>query len=446
MAPDPAEELALWRYHLIAEALDRRLGSRERGLIVRRIADEEHVGPDGRPRPVSRNTLDRWIRSYRQHGLAGLRDRPRSDQGGVRNASALIEEAVRLRLEQPARSAAHIVEMLFARHGVRVPERTLREQLQKRGLTRAELLRDQRTFGRYEAGAPNERWIADALVGPWVPHPKAPGSQRARLFLIVDDHSRLVVHGRWFGNETLRAGQEVLHSAILRRGLPDQLYTDNGAAYAGHELRRTCAVLGIRLLHSRPYSPQGRGKQERLNRVIRERFLLEAEQVGIATFDELNDRFLAWVEHYLNVRRHTETGESPLERFQKRSHRSPDPELLRQAFLWSERRRVSRTATISFQGNQYQVDAALVGRLVDLRYRPEDLSRLEVWFDNRQFGHAVPLVVERHVHPQLPPPPRPVPEPTGVDYLGQVLAEHEATEAGPISFRNLMPPPEELDS
>ena len=71
MAPDPAEEVALWRYHLIAEALDRRLGSRERGLIVRRIADEEHVGPDGQPRPVSRNTLDRWIRSYRQHGLAG---------------------------------------------------------------------------------------------------------------------------------------------------------------------------------------------------------------------------------------------------------------------------------------------------------------------------------------------------------------------------------------
>jgi len=54
MAADPAEEVALWRYHLIAEALDRRLGSRERGLIVRRIADEEHVGPDGQPRPAER--------------------------------------------------------------------------------------------------------------------------------------------------------------------------------------------------------------------------------------------------------------------------------------------------------------------------------------------------------------------------------------------------------
>lgn len=439
MAPDPDEELSLWRYHLVAEALDRRIGSRERGLIVRRIAGEEHVGPDGQPRAVSRNTLDRWIRAYRQQGLAGLRDRPRSDKGGVRRHAALIEEAVRLRLEQPARSAAHIAEILSARHGVRVAERTLRDQFQKHGLTRAELLRDQRTFGRYEATEPNERWIADVLVGPWVPHPKAPSSQKARLFLIVDDHSRLLVHGRWVGNETLRAGQEVLHAAILRRGLPGQLYVDNGAAYAGHELGRCCAILGIRLLHSRPYAPQGRGKLERLNRVIRDRFLLEAEQVGIATLEDLNDRFWAWTERYLNLRRHTETGSSPMERFQKGSHREADPELLRQAFLWSERRRVSRTATVSFQGNRYQVDPALVGRQVELHYRPEDLSQIEVWFGDRQFGLAVPLIVERHVHPQLPPPPRPAPELTGVDYLGQVLADHEAAETGPISFRNLVP-------
>lgn len=322
-------------------------------MIVRRIAGQEHLTPSGEPRTVSRNTLDRWIRVYREHGLAGLRDRPRSDQGSARKHAELIEEAARLRLEQPARSAAHIAEILSARHDVRLAERTVREQLQKRGLSRTELLRDQRTFGRYEASEPNQRWIADVLVGPFVPHPRAPGSQRGRLSLIVDDHSRLVVHGRWFGNETLRAGQEVLHAAILRRGLPDQLYVDNGAAFAGHELGRSCAILGIRLLPSRPYAPQGRGKLERLNRVIRERFLLEVEQVGIATFEELNDRFLAWSERYLNLRRHAETGQSPLARFQQASRREADPQLLRQAFQWAERRRVSRTATVSFQGNQY---------------------------------------------------------------------------------------------
>ena len=78
-----------------------------------------------------------------------------------------------------------------------------------------------------------------------------------------------------------------------------------------------------------------------------------------------------------------------------------------------------------------------MGRQIQLRYRPEDLSQLEVWFGDRQHGFAVPMVVERHVHPRLPSPPRPVPEPTGVDYLGQVLAEHQANETGSISFHNL---------
>jgi len=437
MARDPAEALALWRYHLIAEALDPRLGGRERGLLVRRIAAAEQVTPAGEPRQVSRNTLDRWIRAYRALGLAGLRDRPRSDQGSARLNPALLDEAIRLRLEVPARSAAHISEIVSARHGVRIAERTLSEQLRRRGLTRGELLRDGRTFGRYEADAPDERWIGDVLVGPFVPHPRAPGSVRARLFLLVDDHSRLLVHGRWTGNETLRAGQEVLHGAILRRGLPESLHVDNGSAYSGAELARSCAILGIRLIHSRPYAPQGRGKQERLNRIIRERFLLEATTVGIASLDELNDRFTAWVERYLNVRVHTETGESPLARYARGAHREANPELLRSAFLWSAQRRVSRTAGVSFEGNEYEVDAALVGRTVELRYRPEDLFAIEVWWGGRQVGWATPRRIARHVHRQAPPPP-PEPAPaTGIDYLGQVLADHEATTSGPIAYRDL---------
>jgi putative transposase len=183
--------------------------------------------------------------------------------------------------------------------------------------------------------------------------------------------------------------------------------------------------------------PQGRGKQERLNRVIRERFLLEAEQVGIASLEELNDRFTAWVERYLNVRVHSETGESPLARYGSGSIRQADPELLRAAFLWSARRRVSRTATVSFQGNAYEVDPALVGRSVELRYRPEDLFTIEVWWEGRQRGWLTPLRIARHVHPSAPPPARPPAAPTGIDYLGQVLADHEAETTGAIAYRQI---------
>ncbi len=61
-------------------------------------------------------------------------------------------------------------------------------------------------------------------------------------------------------------------------------YCDNGASFSNAWLARTYAVLGIRLVHSKPYS-EGRGKQERLNRYIREAFLAEAAHHVIESLD-----------------------------------------------------------------------------------------------------------------------------------------------------------------
>jgi putative transposase len=204
-------------------------------------------------------------------------------------------------------------------------------------------------------------------------------------------------------------------------------------------------VLGIRLVHSRPYRPQGRGKVERANGYIRERFLLEAEAHGIASFTELNDRFLAWMEQVCNTRVHAETGQAPIERFVSQGPpRLVEPSLLREAFRWSVRRRVTRTATVSLAGNRYAVDDALALRQVELRFDPEDLTKLDVYWEGRAMGQALPFVLGRHVHHQVPQTVREssnlVATPTtGVDYLGLVLAKHEAEHFGAIAFRDLAP-------
>ena len=153
------------------------------------------------------------------------------------------------------------------------------------------------------------------LLGPFVPYPRREASARARLFLIVDDHSRLLVDGRFFFHENARACQELPRRAIVHRGVPVVLYADNGAPFTNAWLARGCALLGIRLVHSKPYA-QGRGKQERANRYIREAFLAEACHQGIASIEELNDRFAAWAEQVANRRRHAETGQVPIERFE----------------------------------------------------------------------------------------------------------------------------------
>ncbi len=220
------EQIALHRWAVIAEAANGQLTARERGALARQIAARPHAHPDGSSRTYSRGTVDRWLRAWRQGGLVALRPAERSDTGAVRAHPELFAEASALRLELPARSAAQIASILYHRHGVRVAERTVREQLRRAGLHREALAAEPKTYGRYEAAAPNERWITDVLVGPWVPYPRRDGSVRGRLFLIVDDHSRLLVDGRFYGQENARACQELLRRAITRRGLPQVLYAD----------------------------------------------------------------------------------------------------------------------------------------------------------------------------------------------------------------------------
>ncbi len=440
MDNDLAEAIALHRWAVIAEGANPRLTPAERGVVVRAIAARGHAHPDGAERRYGRSTIDRWIRDYQMGGLSALRPRPRSDTGLVRARPELFEEAVALRLELPSRSAAQIAEIIWARHRVRVAPRTLRDQLRRRGLHREALAAEPKVFGRYEASKANERWITDVLVDPWVPHPRTPASIRARLFVIVDDHSRLLVHGRFHAVENTRAGQEVLRAAIVRRGLPEVLYADQGAPFANQVLARTCAVLGIRLVHSQPYSPEGRGKQERLNRFIRERFIAEAEQAGIEDLAELNDRFEAWAEQVANRRIHAETNQSPIERWGSGGPpRAADPARLREAFLWVSARRVTKTATVSLEANQYAVDPALVGRRVELRYDPADLSVIEVFCGGRAAGVATPFVIGRHAHRRVPQAPRPPAPSTGVDYLGLVAAAHDAEVVGSISFAQAAP-------
>jgi putative transposase len=439
MTTESAEATALFRYRVVAEALGPRLSPAERGWIVRELARQAHEHPDGSQRQYSRGTLDRWIRAYREQGLDGLKPDPRSDLGAVRRHPELLDEACALRVELPTRSAAQIGAILYARHRIRVAERTIREHLQRRGLQRAALAGQPRAYGRYEANRPNEVWIGDVLVGPFVPHPRTNGSKRAYLFVLVDDYSRLLLHARWVPDQNTRAGQDVLRAAIQRRGLPERLYFDNGSPYRHAALERTCAVLGIRLIHSRPYSPEGRGKQERLNRFIRERFLAEAEAHGIASFTELNDRFLAWSEQVCNTRVHAETNQTPIARFTSQGPlQAVEPSVLREAFRWSVARRVTTTASVSLAGNRYAVDPSLIGRRIELRFDPEDLTRLDVFWEGRPVGQAIPFIVGRHVHRQVPQAQPPTPPPsTGIDYLGLVLAEHDEHLLDQIAYRDL---------
>ncbi len=200
------------------------------------------------------------------------------------------------------------------------------------------------------------------------------------------------------------------------------------------QLLRALAVLGVRLTHSKPGQPAGRGKIERVFRTVRDQFLVELAVPGalaaLKDIGELNTLFTAWVETVYHQRVHSETQQAPLERFLAAGPPAlPAPELLREAFLWSHHRKVTKTATISLFGNRYEVDAALVGRTVEVVFDPFDLTRLDVRFGGRSMGQAVPQQIGRHVHPDARPDPATpaAAAATGIDYLALVAARHRKT-------------------
>ncbi|MGW1163303.1 helix-turn-helix domain-containing protein [Streptomyces sp. NPDC002519] len=120
--------------------------------------------------------------------------------------------------------------------------------------------------------------------------------------------------------------------------------------------------LGIKLIHSTPGRPEGRGKIERAFRTVRDQFLVEVDEDKIADLGELNRLFTAWVEHVYHRAVHSETGQPPMERWLAAApFPQPSAAQLREAFRWSEHRTVTKTATVSLLGNIYNVDAALSG-------------------------------------------------------------------------------------
>jgi putative transposase len=195
--------------------------------------------------------------------------------------------------------------------------------------------------------------------------------------------------------------------------------------------------------------PQGRGKIERFNRTVRDQFLVEIHTAGsgggsgCTSLAELNRLFTAWVHQQYHRSRHSETGATPAERYHaKRSGatRRPDPAVLRRAFLWREQRKVTSFATVSLLGNGYQVEPALVGRSIDLLFTPFDLTIIEVEYQGRPMGRAIPHRVSRHVHPAVKPDaPAPV-QATGIDYLRLLEAAHQQQAGRAINFTALQTP------
>jgi putative transposase len=157
---DRRHAIALFRYSLIREAADPALSPRQRGALVRALAERDHVGPDGQRVRLARGTLDRWIRDWRQGGFAALL--PRHHTQGLRTAEVLLNLAVELKQEAPRRTATQIAAIIAESRGDAPSARTISRYFGRIGLARQLADRPARAFGRFEAERPNDLWTGDA--------------------------------------------------------------------------------------------------------------------------------------------------------------------------------------------------------------------------------------------------------------------------------------------
>jgi putative transposase len=427
-------DIALFRYTIVRTVADGALSKAERGRMVRALADTEHVGPDGRLVKVHRSTIDRWVRRWRTGGYEALV--PRARVGTPHTPKELLDLAGSLKRETPGRTAAQVHAIMIATGRPVVPAvRTLQRHFAREGLNmRADGRTPDRVYGRFEASSRNELWTGDGLHGPKI------GGRTAILLAFIDDHSRLLVGYRWgFAEDVLRL-EAALRAGLGARGVPAAILVDRGSAFVSHQLLRSCAVLGVRLIHASPRAATTKGKIERFFRTVRTQFLVELEGRELTEdLTELNRLFAAWVESVYHRRCHSETKVTPIERFMADGPPSlPSSEQLRDAFLWQETRTVGKTATVSLFGNRYEVDPALAGRRCELIFDPFDLTKIEVRYKNKPLGLAVPLVIGRHVHPQAKHEQPPPSESTGIDYLALLTAQRERELSGrPIDYAAL---------
>ena len=157
------------------------MSTKQRGKVVREIAGRRHSGPFGGEVSYSRDTLDRWIRRYRAGGFDALS--PSIRQPGARIDGQVFDLAAALKRENPGRTAAQVVRILRASTGWSPSESTLLRHFHRLELMGPAAGQDV-AFGRFEADAPNERWVGDALHGPKV------AGRKTYLFAFLDDHSR----------------------------------------------------------------------------------------------------------------------------------------------------------------------------------------------------------------------------------------------------------------
>lgn len=435
-----SEEMAIQRLQILSPLLAEGLDHAQARLIRKKICEQTGI---------SERTLRRYLSRYQTEGFMGLKPKSKGRQQSKEAIPAnVLEQAILLRREVPGRSVSQIINILewegLAEPG-QIKRSTLQEKLAQRGYSS----RHMRMYAdsgvaarRFQKKYRNQLWHSDIKYGPYLPIGKDGAKKQVYLVTFVDDATRFVLHGQFYPVLDQVIVEDAFRQAILKYGVPEKVYFDNGSQYRTKWMIRACAKMGIRLIYAKPYSPEATGKVERFNRVV-DSFLSEAALEKPKTLEKLNELFQVWLTECYQSKVHSglEGNMSPetAYRSDKKAVKFLDPEIIANAFLHAEIRKVDKAGCISFASKKYEVGLTFIGCKVTVVYDPADIEVITIEYEGHTPFKVKELIIGERTGSRPKMPAYLQPQPADSSRLLTAAArknqQRQAEHAPAISYR-----------
>ena len=412
-------EEALERYRMIAPLLDPELDSAKRCMLREQIAEREDI---------SVRTVYRYERQYKEEHFEGLMPKPREKRRTQKlpeNWDEIVAEAVQLRKEVPRRSVRQLILILesedYAPPGV-IKQSTLQRYLQDAGMSKKALKRyteDRKPSSKkFCRDHRLELYQGDIKYGPVIVDREGNKIQ-TYLSSVIDDHSRLILQSEWYDNQHKEIVEDTVHKAVLKYGVFDRFYVDNGKQYISKQLQKSCARLGIRVLHAPPFSGKSKGKVERFHQTV-DRFIAELAVAPVHSIAEMNEKWKYFLEEDYQKKPHDgiagyyrskgadvpKGGITPIQEWNRdtRKLKYLDSGTVAEAFTRIETREIDKTGCFEFKGVTYEASIAYSGLRVEIAYDPLNTQTVEVRHGKLEVIQAHPVQIGPHAskEPVLP--------------------------------------------
>lgn len=376
--------VALRRFALISPILNGQVESIKEYCI--RVAGEPIEIPHYGSKIYAPNTIRNWYAEYVSGGIDALKPKERSDIGQARVITPEMEDSIIAKVTDHPKAPATVIYDMLVEDGAFLPKDvslpTVRRFINRnrRGLPAAETPPEMLRFAMEHA---NDLWQTDLMYGAYVTDEDGKKRQ-TYLLAYIDDATRLITSAGFFLTQDIRSLRDSFREAVLRRGIPKVLYTDNGKIYRSHAFAYLCAGIGVTLLHHAVRAASSKGKIERFFRTVRMRFMSRLTKEDTQSLATLNGKFAKWLEDDYQRKPHDGLGgRTPRDTFLAQSENIrtvTDLAAFNEKFMLRVNRTVKKDATISLDGALYETEMFFAGRRMEVRYDPDPEGRTNVVF------------------------------------------------------------------